>query len=375
MIVAVDGSRIRSGGGIAHLKGMINSYDPTSLGYKKVFLWAIRDVIDSIPEYSWLIKIPFEYDNSNILIQLYWQRFILPKLCISYKVDLLVNLDAGSVAKYFKMVTISQDMLSFEPGQMKKYFFSFKWLRLIILKYVQISSLNASKGRIFLTNYARDVINKFLRSQNESCIIPHGIDEIKLDDFSSFVEKDVYNLVYVSNIAPYKNHLSLISAIEKLDELKIKINLTLIGGGVEGSYKRLVYKQINRIREKGICIKNYEFLNREKVFELINQNDIFIFASSCENMPITLLEGMIASKPILCSNRGPMPEVLGSFGLYFDPENFNSIVNTVIEFKKMPLVNKNKMILGAYNSAKKYRWRNSSKLMWEFVKKIIIHGN
>ncbi len=226
MIVAVDGSRIRSGGGIAHLKGMINSYDPTSLGYKKVFLWAIRDVIDSIPEYSWLIKIPFEYDNSNILIQLYWQRFILPKLCISYKVDLLVNLDAGSVAKYFKMVTISQDMLSFEPGQMKKYFFSFKWLRLIILKYVQISSLNASKGRIFLTNYARDVINKFLRSQNESCIIPHGIDEIKLDDFSSFVEKDVYNLVYVSNIAPYKNHLSLISAIEKLDELKIKINLT-----------------------------------------------------------------------------------------------------------------------------------------------------
>ena len=69
-----------------------------------------------------------------------------------------------------------------------------------------------------------------------------------------------------------------------------------------------------------------------------------------------------------------MPEVLGSFGLYFDPENYNSIVNTVIEFKKMPLVNKNKMILGAYNSAKKYRWCNSSKLMWEFVKKIIIHG-
>ena len=97
---------------------------------------------------------------------------------------------------------------------MKKYFFSFKWLRLIILKYVQISSFNASKGRVFLTNYARNVLNKFLRSPNASCIIPHGIDEIKFDDFSAFVEKDVYNLVYVSNIAPYKNHLTLISAIE-----------------------------------------------------------------------------------------------------------------------------------------------------------------
>jgi glycosyltransferase involved in cell wall biosynthesis len=48
--------------------------------------------------------------------------------------------------------------------------------------------------------------------------------------------------------------------------------------------------------------------------------DAFVFASSCENMPNILLEAMAAGLPIACSDRGPMPEVLGECGEYFDPE-------------------------------------------------------
>jgi glycosyltransferase involved in cell wall biosynthesis len=37
-------------------------------------------------------------------------------------------------------------------------------------------------------------------------------------------------------------------------------------------------------------------------------------------MPNILVEAMAAGLPIACSNRGPMPEVLGPEGNYFDPE-------------------------------------------------------
>ncbi len=47
--------------------------------------------------------------------------------------------------------------------------------------------------------------------------------------------------------------------------------------------------------------------------------DVFVFASSCENLPNILLEAMAAGLPIACSSRGPMPEILGTSGLYFDP--------------------------------------------------------
>ena len=52
---------------------------------------------------------------------------------------------------------------------------------------------------------------------------------------------------------------------------------------------------------------------------------IGIFASTCENLPNILLEMMASSLPIACSNRGPMPNILGENGIYFDPENINSI--------------------------------------------------
>jgi len=48
---------------------------------------------------------------------------------------------------------------------------------------------------------------------------------------------------------------------------------------------------------------------------LLAEFDLFIFASSCENMPNTLLEGMASDLPIACSNRGPMPEVLRDGGV------------------------------------------------------------
>ena len=46
-------------------------------------------------------------------------------------------------------------------------------------------------------------------------------------------------------------------------------------------------------------------------------------------MPNTLLEYMTSKKPILCSEKGPMPEVLGKWDFYFDPENVSSIKNAI----------------------------------------------
>ena len=64
--------------------------------------------------------------------------------------------------------------------------------------------------------------------------------------------------------------------------------------------------------------------------------DAFIFASSCENMPIILIEAMSVVLPIACSERGPMPEVLKENGYYFDPENVESIYNSLIQLIENP---------------------------------------
>ena len=56
-----------------------------------------------------------------------------------------------------------------------------------------------------------------------------------------------------------------------------------------------------------------------------------LFASSCENLPNILLETMGARLPIACSNRQPMPEILGEGGEYFDPEKSDTIYDAIIK--------------------------------------------
>jgi glycosyltransferase involved in cell wall biosynthesis len=46
-------------------------------------------------------------------------------------------------------------------------------------------------------------------------------------------------------------------------------------------------------------------------------------------MPNVLLEGMAAGLPIACSKRGPMPEVLGDAGVFFDPERPGEIAGAL----------------------------------------------
>ena len=54
---------------------------------------------------------------------------------------------------------------------------------------------------------------------------------------------------------------------------------------------------------------------------VLSKANLFIFASSCENMPNTLLEGMASGLPIACSDRGPMPETLQDRGILSMPRS------------------------------------------------------
>lgn len=94
--------------------------------------------------------------------------------------------------------------------------------------------------------------------------------------------------------------------------------------------------------------------------------DLFIFASSCENMPNTLLEAMAVGLPIACSNRGPMPEVLDDGGVYFDPEDAVSIANSVEQLIKDPDL-RAKIARRASQLSEQYSWSRCAEETWKFI--------
>jgi len=333
-IIGIDASRNRSGGARAHIIGILNNFNENLLDeIQQIHVWSYSELLNFLPDKEWIIKHNPEELNKSILHQLWWQYKKLPKEAKALNIDVLLNTDAGSICKFKPSVTMSRDMLSYEKGEIGRYKFGMEKIRLLILRYIQNHSLKKSSAAIFLTKYASEIIQQSSGPINEYTIIPHGIDNNfrineKIHKKKSLNQNTPINCIYVSSVALYKHQWNVAQAISILRNEGYNIYCKFVGGGTEKAQKKF-NTVLQTIKDSSSFIKQIDFVNHDEIPIYLENADIFVFASSCENMPNILIEGMCTGLPIACSNRGPMPEILKNGGVYFDPENVESIVSSL----------------------------------------------
>lgn len=370
--VAVDACRNRSGGARIHLIGIFDGLEPQEFGISEIHLWAYQTLADTIPDRPWLIKhIPPALDKS-ILHQLWWQAFHMKSEIEAAGCEICLSTTASSASRFSPVIAMSRDMLSFEEGEMQRYpIFSRQRLRLQILKYLQIKSLRNADAVIFLTDYAARAIQNFTGKLNRVKIIPHGIGDkflnVANDQKRKLAGKDI-QCIYVSESHLYKHHWHVVEAIKILRGLGIAAQLTLVGKITgEGGIK------LNRALDKHDPNREYVTLtgplSHDQLIPYLQKTDIFIFASSCENMPNTLLEGMAAGLPVACAKRGPMPEMLLDAGVYFDPEKPETIAAAIERLIKDDDL-RIRLSAAGHELALQYSWKRCGRETWTYVSEV-----
>ncbi len=371
IIVGIDASRNRSGGAKTHLINLLTEGKPHKHGIREVHVWSYKSLLDVLPDNPWLIKHnPPELEQS-IFMQLWWQKFRYSDELKNAGCSIVLNTDAGTISNFYPSITMSRDMLSYEPGEIKRYGFSKAVLRLILLRYIQNRSLKKANGAIFLTQYAADVIQRFCGKLSRIAIIPHGVGDefrnIKTKNRNPADGKNTLRILYVSHAELYKHQWTVIQAIEKLRLNGHKVSLSLVGVGVGAAkVKQMIKTQRDKSDPKQEWIELIDFVPHNKLPIEMAKADIFLFASSCENMPNTLVEAMAVGLPIACAERGPMPEVLKDGGVYFDPENKESIANAVerlIADEKLRL----DLALRAKHISEQYFWSRCADETFSFI--------
>ncbi len=79
---------------------------------------------------------------------------------------------------------------------------------------------------------------------------------------------------------------------------------------------------------------------------------------------------MASGLPIVCSDHGPMPEVLGDSGIYFNPLNVDSITNSLhIIIKEVSL--RESLSELSWQRSKQYSWKKSANETFDFIHSII----
>jgi len=329
-----------------------------------------------LPNRPWLIKHnPPELERS-LIHQLWWEYHSLPKEARENNCEIILNTDAGTVCEFHPSVVMSRDLLSYEKKEMKRYGISLARLRLIVLRYLQTRSLRRTDGALFLTDYAARTVQETTGKLANFAVIPHGVGKafkhMQPASERSWPEdrNAVIQCVYVSNALPYKHQWNVITAVGLLKGRGYNVSLLLVGGG-SGRAQMLVEKELERVDPHGEFVKKLGFVSHDELPAILGDADIFVFASSCENMPNTLVEAMAVGLPIACSDKGPMPEILRNGGVYFDPEKPTSIATAIEKIIKNEGMRKS-ITKRAKELSEKFSWSKCASETWEYLHKTTI---
>ncbi len=359
--LCIDASNIREGGGVTHLTELLHCASPDKHNFESIIIFSPQSTLEMIESKPWLEKKNSPDIKRGLIYRIYWQRFILARLIRKAGCHILFVPGGSDISGFSPVVTMSQNLLPFDWHQIFRYGLSIFTFKLIFLRLIQSRTFVKSNGVIFLTDYAKKIVMLAIKkTSGKVATIPHGIDSRFLLsprtqlDIKFYTKKEPFKIIYVSTIDMYKNQWNVAEAVAKLRALDFPITLDLIG-----SHRSLAMSKLNsclnRVDPDGDFINYIGVVPFNKLHTYYIQADLMIFASSCENMPNILLEGMAAGLPIVCSNRGPMPEILGDAGLYFNPDDIDDISNAIrnmINSKKIRTLGAK----SAYKSSKKFSW-------------------
>ncbi|MCT1523552.1 glycosyltransferase family 4 protein [Sphingobacterium hotanense] len=369
--IGIDATNLNLGGGRSHILNIVEKFNPSKHNIERITIYGTQDLLDSLPSFPWLDKKTFKLLNKGLMLRYVWLLFF-SKSIFKVDCDILFSPSGLYFGNFKPYVSMSRNMMLFDKVQMNVQKGVLKY-KLLLSRFMNVKSMKNADGVIFISEFAHNEISKELRLKSEmSCKINHGIsDRFKKRPFERnyvFQRSHLINILYVSHVYSYKHPWNVVKAISKLFKEGYLVNLDLVGGGNKLDINRL-NKTIGALDPERLFVKYHGNQPYSRINEFYKNADIFVYASTCENMPNILLESMSASLPIACSKYEPMPEFLEDAGIYFDPLEIDSIYNALKE-----LINSEskRRVYGerAYNLSENYSWEKTSIETFNFLEQV-----
>jgi glycosyltransferase involved in cell wall biosynthesis len=141
----------------------------------------------------------------------------------------------------------------------------------------------------------------------------------------------------VGRLAAVKGLQYLLTAVQNLLSQHINVKLLIVG---DGEMREELESQASRL---GISAHAMFLGHRDDTQDLLTSMDIFVLPSLSEGVPMALLEAMAASRPIVASRVGGIPEIVtnGVEGFLVEPTDVQGLVDKCLELiRSQDLANK-----------------------------------
>ncbi len=183
----------------------------------------------------------------------------------------------------------------------------------------EIDALHRADGVICDSQaIAKNFVSHLGVPQRKLVVVPIGVDEelLEVRPVSESLKRSYSPngralLLNVARIAPYKDQLTLVRAMQLVHSMEPTVRLVLVGPASDRRYATTVEREIESRGLEGIVMMTGE-TSREILHQLYQICDAFVLSSVRESQGLSLIEAMAMSKPVIATAIGPVLEVLPS---------------------------------------------------------------
>jgi glycosyltransferase involved in cell wall biosynthesis len=192
----------------------------------------------------------------------------------------------------------------------------------------------------FLAKQVKD-LTSFPESKTK--VIPSAMDLSKFENLPSRdvareklnLPKDQILLGLIGRLDPFKGHKLLMDAYEMLpSDLKTKISLVFLGEKMNPDIDNFYDRLMERIKEDTFKSSVHILPFRKDVETFYAAIDVFVMASKAETFGMVTIESLASGTPVIGSNAGGTPELLGhgDRGILFETMNKQSLKVAIEHF-------------------------------------------
>ena len=256
--------------------------------------------------------------------RLYWLQQFVPKIMNKFNAEYFLSpLLEAPLFTNVKSIVLAHDVIPLRYP-------SISFLTLYHLIYIP---LILKQSKLILCNSistANDLNTFYKVPRHKLYPIKLGFNNQKFYPINKTREKF---FLIIGRHNPHKNLKRIIKAFSfaKINGYKL-----VFVGSFDRRYTPSLMKTIDELNLRHLCVWRGWIDDNEKLL-LLNECQALIIASLWEGFGLPALEAMACGTPVIASERGALPEVIGKYGYLVNPFNIESIasaMNAVINDKK-----------------------------------------